>query len=76
MSIDLPHQILKFIKSLIIKAMWHWHTEKWDRKKKSRNRAKKIGIQYMIMKVALQSKRENGAGTARESTRTLHQDNI
>lgn len=30
----------------------------------------------MIMKVALQSKRENGAGTARESTRTLHQGKL
>lgn len=35
MSRDLPYQILKFIKSLIIKATWHWHIEIWNRKKNS-----------------------------------------
>lgn len=61
MNRDSHYQILKFIKSLIIKAMQSWHMEKMEQKKNSRNRAKSEWVA-----VTSQDRRENGASAAKK----------
>lgn len=63
MNRDPHYQILKFIKTLIIKAMWPWHTgKKWNRKRIPEIEPNK----WEWAMVASQNRRENGAGAAKK----------
>ena len=62
MNRDSHYSILKFIKSLIIKAMWYRHVEKWHS-----NRIPEIEpnkLEWVM--VVFQNRRESGAGAAKK----------
>lgn len=73
------HQILKCIKSLIIKAMWHQHREQWDRKE-IQKQCQTIRIQQhfrtrekLLLAQLRNLENNNIVGS---TTHTLCQDNI